>query len=35
VRLWMKHAGVPQDFRTRYENTAASSPPATAKESIP
>jgi hypothetical protein len=35
VRLWMKHPGVPQDFRARYENTAASSPPATAKESIP
>jgi hypothetical protein len=35
VRLWMKHPGVPQDFRARYENTAASLPPATAKESIP
>ena len=24
VRLWMKHPGVPEDFRARYENTAAS-----------
>jgi hypothetical protein len=23
VRLWMKHPGVPQDFRARYENAAA------------
>ena len=35
VRLWMKHAGVPEDFRVRYENTAASLTPATAKESLP
>jgi len=24
VRLWMKHPGVPEDFRARYENSAAS-----------
>jgi hypothetical protein len=24
VRLWMKHPGVPEEFRARYENTAAS-----------
>ena len=24
VRLWMKHPGVPEDFRARYEDTAAS-----------
>ena len=35
VRLWMKHPGVPDDFRVRYENSAASLPPGTAKESIP
>ena len=35
VRLWMKHPGVPEDFRVRYENAAASLPPGTAKESIP
>jgi hypothetical protein len=35
VRLWMKHPGVPEDFRLRYENTAASLPAGTAKESIP
>jgi aminopeptidase N len=35
VRLWMKHPGVPQDFRVRYENSAASLTPDTAKESIP
>jgi len=23
VRLWMKHPGVPADFRARYENSAA------------
>jgi len=35
VRLWMKHPGVPEDFRVRYENTASSLPLGTAKESIP
>jgi hypothetical protein len=35
VRLWMKHPGVPQDFRVRYENSAASLTPDTAKENIP
>jgi hypothetical protein len=39
VRFWMKHPGVPQDFRTRYENSAAFLPLVhqlgTAKESIP
>jgi hypothetical protein len=35
VRLWMKHPGVPQDFRVRYENSAESLTPDTAKESIP
>src|SRR5258705_6771765 len=35
VRLWMKHPGVPQDFRVRYENSAATLTPDTAKESIP
>jgi hypothetical protein len=23
VRLWMKHPGVPADFRAKYENTSA------------
>jgi aminopeptidase N len=23
VRLWMKHPGVPEDFRVRYENASA------------
>ena len=23
VRLWMKHPGVPKDFRAKYENTSA------------
>jgi hypothetical protein len=35
VRLWMKHPGVPDDFRVRYEDSAASLPAGTAKESIP
>jgi len=35
VRLWMKRPGVPEDFRVRYENSAASLTPDTAKESIP
>lgn len=35
VRLWLKHPGVPEDFRARYENAAASLPAGTAKESIP
>jgi len=33
VRLWMKRPGVPQDFRARYENSAASASPHTLKES--
>jgi len=33
VRLWMKHAGVPKDFRARYESTAASA--LTFKETMP
>ena len=33
VRLWMKHPGVPEDFRARYENTAASA--LTLKETMP
>ncbi len=33
VRLWMKHPGVPEDFRARYENTAASA--LTSKETMP
>jgi hypothetical protein len=33
VRLWMKHPGVPQDFRARYENSAASALSHTSKES--
>ena len=33
VRLWMKHPGVPEDFRARYENTAASA--LTLKEAMP
>jgi aminopeptidase N len=33
VRLWMKHPGVPEDFRARYENTAASA--FTFKETMP
>jgi hypothetical protein len=33
VRLWMKHLGVPEDFRARYENRAASA--ITLKETIP
>jgi hypothetical protein len=33
VRLWMKRPGVPEDFRARYENTAASAP--TLKETMP
>jgi hypothetical protein len=35
VRFWMKHAGVPQDFRVRYENPSASLPAGPAKESTP
>jgi hypothetical protein len=35
VRLWMKHPGVPEDFRVRYEHSAASLQPDTAKENIP
>jgi hypothetical protein len=35
VRLWMKHRGIPEDFRVRYENSAAALPPDTTKESIP
>lgn len=34
VRLWMKHPGVPADFRARYENTAAEQH-AAAKETTP
>jgi hypothetical protein len=34
VRLWMKHPGVPQDFRARYENAAASQN-ISSKESTP
>jgi hypothetical protein len=33
VRLWMKHPGVPQDFRDRYRNSAASA--RTLKENTP
>jgi hypothetical protein len=33
VRLWMKQPGVPEDFRARYENTAASA--FTLKETMP
>ena len=33
VRLWMKHPGVPEDFRARYENTASSV--LTLKETMP
>jgi hypothetical protein len=33
VRLWMKHPGVPEDFRARYENSAASALSRTLKES--
>jgi len=33
VRLWMKHPGVPQEFRARYENSAASASPRISKES--
>jgi len=33
VRLWMKHPGVPEDFRARYENTTASA--LTLKETMP
>ena len=33
VRLWMKNPGVPEDFRARYENTAASA--LTLKETLP
>jgi hypothetical protein len=33
VRLWMKHPGVPQDFRARYQDHAASA--VTSKETIP
>jgi hypothetical protein len=33
VRLWMKHPGVPEDFRARYENAAASA--FTLKETLP
>jgi hypothetical protein len=33
VRLWMKHPGVPEDFRARYEDHAASA--LTSKENIP
>ena len=39
VRLWMKHPGVPDEFRARYQNGAASASPqnpiAAIKESIP
>ncbi len=34
VRLWMKHPGVPADFRARYENTSAEQN-AAAKETTP
>ena len=34
VRLWMKHPGVPDDFRARYENTAAAIA-TTPKENLP
>jgi hypothetical protein len=34
VRLWMKHPGVPADFRARYENTSAEQKTA-AKETTP
>ena len=33
VRLWMKHPGVPEEFRARYENPAAVALPRTSKES--
>jgi aminopeptidase N len=33
VRLWMKHPGVPADFRARYEGPAASA--LTLKETMP
>ena len=38
VRLWMKRPGVPQDFRARYENSAAVLPRipiAPVKENVP
>lgn len=34
VRLWMKHPGVPQDFRARYEDASASLA-ANSKEAVP
>jgi aminopeptidase N len=34
VRLWMKHPGVPADFRARYENTSAEQN-AASKETTP
>jgi hypothetical protein len=34
IRLWMKHPGVPDEFRTRYENASASIA-ITSKETIP
>ena len=33
-RLWMKHPGVPEEFRARYENDSASST-TTSKETMP
>jgi hypothetical protein len=35
VRLWMKHPGVPEEFRVRYQDSAASLPARTAKENAP
>ncbi len=34
VRMWMKHPGVPEEFRARYEGSAAATA-ATNKESMP
>jgi hypothetical protein len=35
VRLWMKHPGVPEDFRVRYENSGANALAHITKESTP
>jgi aminopeptidase N len=35
VRAWMKHPGVPEDFRVRYENSSPTALADTPKESTP
>jgi hypothetical protein len=35
VRLWMKHPGVPDEFRARYENASAAAIATTSKENMP